>query len=510
MSEKLNVILIQIDSLNRHFLPTHGNDWIHAPNLAAFAERSAVFDNHFCGSLPCMPARRELLAGTEELWWREWGPLEPWDRTLPYLARKEGAVSQLVTDHYHYFEWGSHNYHYDYDGYDFIRGHEHDNWRTERLQEVPAWAEEMVKRRDAGVHVYLRNTQDFDGEEDFFAPRVMARAADWLDRNANLDGFFLHVDCFDVHEPFHVPEPYRSMYTDADHRNFSPWPLYGRVDEGRGRLSPEEVEWVRAQFAGKLTMVDTWFGRVVEALERNGLFERSCVIVTTDHGHFLGDHGWMGKPNAPLYHTLTHIPLFVWHPAGAHNGGRIDAMTQTIDLYATVLELLGGTPPVADNIQSRSLVPVLSGRETSHRDHAVYAYNSERIGITVGDWTLLRDHDGNVSPAYWYTHQVEQLGGRGRGYLRRHERAFDYPELEAGRFLPGVDMPVWRMPRHGTAPKDMTVPRPDLLFNNVEDPDQEHDVAESRPDIVRELEDILRQHARAVGAPQEQLDRLRL
>jgi hypothetical protein len=54
MSDHLNVILIQIDSLNRHFLSCYGNDWVQAPNLATFAQKAAVFDNH----LPCMPARR--------------------------------------------------------------------------------------------------------------------------------------------------------------------------------------------------------------------------------------------------------------------------------------------------------------------------------------------------------------------------------------------------------------------------------------------------------------------
>lgn len=510
MSDKTNVVLIQLDSLNRHFLPVHGNDWIRAPNLTAFAQESAVFDGHFAGSLPCMPARREIWAGCEEHWWREWGPLEPWDQPLAHLARQGSVTTQLITDHYHLFEWGAHSYQYDFHGYDFIRGHEHDNWRTEPIDEVPDWARKMVERRDPGAYIYLRNTQDFRDERDFFAPKVLGATAEWLEKNRELDQFFLQVDCFDVHEPFHVPEPYRSMYSDDDHREYNPWPLYGRIDEGRGRISPEEVAWVRAQFAGKLTMVDTWFGRVMESLERTGLLERTCVIVTTDHGHFLGDHGWMGKPAAPLYHTLTHIPLMVRHPGGAHNGRHVDATTQTIDLYATVLELLGLEPPRGRNVHSRSFAPVVLGHAETHRDHAIYAYSSERIGITAGEWTLLRDQDSNAAPAYWYTHQVQHLGGRGRGHRRREERDVAFPDLEAGRFLPGVETPVWRMRRRGFAPKRMTEPRPDLLFHNPSDPGQERDLSAERPDMVRALEDVLRDHARSVAAPDEQLRRLRL
>ena len=104
MTDPLSVIVIQLDSLNRHFLPCYGNDWLAAPNLMAFARQAAIFDNHFTGSLPCMPARREIWAGTEEFWWRRWGPLEPWDLPLAYFARRHDIPSQLITDHYHLFE----------------------------------------------------------------------------------------------------------------------------------------------------------------------------------------------------------------------------------------------------------------------------------------------------------------------------------------------------------------------------------------------------------------------
>ena len=86
----LSVVLIQIDSLSRHFLRCYGNDWVRTPNLDAFARRAAVFDQHYTGSLPCMPARREIWCGVEELWWRGWGPLEPWDEPIAHCCRRSG------------------------------------------------------------------------------------------------------------------------------------------------------------------------------------------------------------------------------------------------------------------------------------------------------------------------------------------------------------------------------------------------------------------------------------
>jgi arylsulfatase A-like enzyme len=508
--QPLSVIVIQIDSLNRHFLRCYGAEGIRTPNLDRFAQRALVFDQHFTGSLPCMPARREIWTGTQEFWWRFWGPLEPWDQPIAYLARRSGRpiATHLVTDHYHFFEWGSHSYYYDFHGYDFIRGHEMDNWRTDPVTTVPDWATRMLERMPEAGRVYLQNVQDFQDESDFFGPQTMQATARWLDRNHDQAQFYLHVDSFDVHEPFHIPEPYRSMYTDGDYRRYNPWPRYGRIDGGPSALDAEEVAWVRAQFAGKLTMVDHWLGQVFERLDRYGLWDRTAVIISTDHGHYLGDHGWMGKPYAPLYHTLCHIPLLVWHPDNPDAGQHSSATTQTVDLYATVLDLLGVEIPQGPHIHSRSFAPVLRGETQAHRDYAVYAYNNKRVGITTNEWTLLRYQDPTAAPAAIYTHNVQQ--GLDFGMGQRARRTQLYPAITADRYLPGVDMPVWRVP----LPQDYASEQPlalgDLLFHNPSDPGQERSLTTERPDVVQQLERLLRDEAMAVGAPDEQLKRLQL
>jgi arylsulfatase A-like enzyme len=495
-----NVVFIQLDSLSRHFLRTYGNDWVDTSNLSAFAQKAAVFDQHYVGSLPCMPARREIWTGTEEFWWRPWGPLEPWDRPLAHLCSQNDIPCQLITDHYHLFEWGAHGYAQDFRGFEFIRGHEYDNWRTERVQQVPEWAQVMLERHPASM-IYLRNVQHFKGEDDFFAPKVMKAAREWLESNHGQKPFYLHVDCFDVHEPFHVPEPYRSLYTDDDFRKFNPWPPYGRTDN----LTDEEIAWLRAQFAGKLTMVDVHLGRVFEVLEKHDLWKTTCVIITTDHGHYLGEHGFIGKPAAPLYHTLCHIPLFIWHPAGVHNGTRVQAISQTVDLYATVLELLGLEPAHPEVTHSRSLVSLLEGQSKAHRAAAVYGYCGERVGITDSEWTLLRDHDVSQGEGYWYSAHTDQLYSR--SFPMRHQRPSLPDGLQTGNFIPGVLQSVWRMKAAEHASKS---PRPDLLFHNPTDPEQHHSIADPNPRKVAELQDRLRQHLRGLDAPLEQRGRLRL
>jgi hypothetical protein len=267
------------------------------------------------------------------------------------------------------------------------------------------------------------------------------------------------------------------------------------------------VDWIRTQYAGKITMLDTWFERVLDRLDRHRLLERTCVIVTTDHGHFLGDHGWMGKPAAPLYDTLCHIPLLIWHPNGVHNDGRVDAITQTVDLYATILELLGISMPACEYIHSRSLAGLIAGGATGHRRHAVYGNAGQRVGITDGEWTLLREHNSGAATAYWYTHHVGQLSHR--SWRARMDRRFEFAGLEAGRFIPGLDMPVWRMPVSTGETEGLPV-REDLLFDARSDPGQDRNLAAARPAEIARLEDALRKHAAEVGAPEEQLHRLGL
>ena len=102
----MKAIMVMFDSVNRHMLPSYGCDWTHAPNFARLAERTVCFTNSYIGSMPCMPARRELHTGRYNFLHRAWGPLEPFDDSMPELLDHHGVYTHLSTDHYHYFEDG--------------------------------------------------------------------------------------------------------------------------------------------------------------------------------------------------------------------------------------------------------------------------------------------------------------------------------------------------------------------------------------------------------------------
>ena len=125
----MKAIMVMFDSLNRHMLPPYGCEWTQMPNFERLARRSVLFENNYVGSMPCMPARRELHTGRYNFLHRSWGPLEPFDDSMPEILRENGVYSHLVSDHGHYWEDGGGTYHTRYSSWELARGHEGDPWK---------------------------------------------------------------------------------------------------------------------------------------------------------------------------------------------------------------------------------------------------------------------------------------------------------------------------------------------------------------------------------------------
>ncbi len=81
------------------------------PTSTGWPQRCVTFDRHYVGSLPCMPARRDILSGRLNFLHRSWGPMEPFDNAFPDLLHQAGVYSHLITDHFHYLEDGGATYH---------------------------------------------------------------------------------------------------------------------------------------------------------------------------------------------------------------------------------------------------------------------------------------------------------------------------------------------------------------------------------------------------------------
>ncbi len=277
----MKALFIMLDTVRRDFLQAYGNDWVRTPNLQRLAERGVVFDNHWAGSLPCMPARRELMTGRYNFLDRGWGSIEPFDDVLPRELRQRGVFSHLLTDHDHYFELGGENYHTGFDTWEFFRGQENDPWVS--LVDAVALPEHLGQLTQQNAANRTRQAR----EEELSGPRTAQAAVDWLRANQGADDWFLQVEIFDPHEPFTCPEEYRRLYGDDWDGPLFDWPVYGEVAE-----SPEAVEHVRKCYAGLLTMTDYWVGRILDTLDELGLWDDTLVVFTTDHGTLLAEHGY--------------------------------------------------------------------------------------------------------------------------------------------------------------------------------------------------------------------------
>ena len=106
MKKAKNAIVILLDSLNRHMIGDFGGTEFETPNIDRFAKRSVRFNRHFTGSLPCMPARHDILCGALDFLWKPWGSIELWEAPITAHLREKNVNTMLFTDHPHLFETG--------------------------------------------------------------------------------------------------------------------------------------------------------------------------------------------------------------------------------------------------------------------------------------------------------------------------------------------------------------------------------------------------------------------
>lgn len=508
----MRTILITLDSLNRHFLEIYGcgpehADHIRTPNLNRLAAEGVVFSNHFTGSAPCMPARRELLIGVLELRHRGWGTLEPFDYPLARRLAEVGCPSMLVTDHYHYFEHGGENFHCDFTGYELIRGHENDNWKTFH-RPMPA-----LNTNSHTCPNQERNRSTYVDESAYMAPKTMAAACDWVAENADTKDFFLYIDEFDPHEPFWAPERLLEEYDDSGYcGDRLEWPRYGRW-EG----SEQELRHLRNRYRAKIALLDELLGSLLDTLREHDMYADTTILLSTDHGHFLGEHGWCGKPQCANYNTLFHIPLVVKPAAslGIETGRRLDCLTTAADIFATVCDLHGidlsaensKQPTAPSALYGRSFLPVLRDEAERCRDYVLYGYFGKQLGYCDGTYTFLKSVPDEKRPVCRYSAQSSQHPGT---HHHLHALIRNSDSLELGRFIPGVDYPVHRLTIPGDDPIVGRCDRQgeDALYDLAADQAQQQPIRDER--CLAEYRRKLAAAMRAESFPAESFTRLGL
>lgn len=454
----MNVVVVVTDSLRAdHTGYMNLGGRAQTPNLDRFAAEATVFEHYYPEGLPTLPVRTAWWTGLWTFPIKGWQPFQLSDVLLAEVLWDKGFTSALVSDTYHLHKpiYGAGR---GFDTVIWIRGQEYDPWIVDTQVNLDASPHHRLRGDDSDRHwrplfeQYLRNATTFKREQDYYVARTVSAAIEWLERmtQRQKERLFLWVDCFDPHEAWDPPEPYWSMYKPSGYEGAEIVdPVPGPV---AGYMTPQEVERTRTLYAGEVTFVDKWVGKLLDRMRELGLFENTLIIHVSDHGEPFGEHGIIRKALPWNYEELVRSPLAIRHPQGIGAGKRVSAFAQSVDIMPTILDFLG-LPTVVEQhyrapakdlfpqdmiaasktvaLEGHSLLPLMSGEKEKIRDFAC-------IGHYGRSWTI-----------------------------RTHEWSFHM-------FLGSAE-------RH--------------LFDLRQDPGEQHDVAHEHEHIAHDLELALRRHA---------------
>lgn len=483
----MKAIMLMFDTLNRRMLEPYGCEWTKTPNFQRLAEKTITFDNCYSGSLPCMPARRELHTGRYNFLHRSWGPLEPFDDSMPEMLREKGIYTHMISDHQHYWEDGGATYHHRYDTWEIVRGQEADRWKGQvKDPELPeclgrSWRQDLVNRQ------YCKR------EEDQPLAQVFKLGLEFLEKNKDEDNWFLHWECFDPHEPFVSPEKYKELYPHDYRGPRFDWPEYREVTE-----TPDQVQHCRYEYAALLSMCDAYLGRFLDFMDENDMWKDTMVIVNTDHGFLLGEHDLWAKSAHPWYNETVHIPMFIWDPRHEIKGERRKSLVQNIDVPVTLLNLFGIEP--TKDMLGKNLEPVITADEPV-REYALFGMHGAQVNITDGRYVYMRDSVPGNRPLYNYT------------LMPTHMRCmFSVDEMKTARmhkgfsFTKGVDVMQISAMEDISGDTAMKHSLGTVLYDLELDPYQEKPVTD--PVVEQRMIGNMVRLMRENAAPEEQYERL--
>jgi arylsulfatase A-like enzyme len=392
-----NVLLITLDQWRADCLSAVGHPCLNTPHLDRLAAEGVLFLRHYTQASPCGPARASLLTGLyahNHRSVRNGVPLDDRHANLAREARKAGYDPILFgyTDTsvdprlYKPNDPALDTYEGVLPGFTpgVVLSMELGPWLADLARKgykLPAkpkdiWLPRDSENGDRGPTFPPPCYAAADSETRFLTDAALAHLADCG------EGWFVHLSYLRPHPPFIAPEPYNAMYDPAEVPPFRraadrvresaqhPWlayhlakihaaPLPEQERPILGSLDDAALRQLRATYYGMVSQVDDELGRLFAALRASGAYERTLIIVTTDHGEQLGDHWMLGKDG--YFDAAFHIPLIIRDPRAtpAARGSRINEFTETVDIMPTVLEFLGlDIPPQLDG---RSLAPFLAG-----------------------------------------------------------------------------------------------------------------------------------------------------
>jgi arylsulfatase A-like enzyme len=413
MARKIrNILFIMFDQLRFDYLSCAGHPHLSTQHIDALAARGVRFSRAYVQSTICGASRMSFYTGryvsSHGAAWNNF-PLKVGEMTLGDHLRRHGMRSWLIgKTHMKADDEGMErlgiardsiigarvsecgfDVHTRDDGlwaqgpdgfYDDRRSPYNEYLRGKGYADPNPWA----NNANAGVDAHgdiasgwlmknARMAANVD-EQDSETPWLTSQAIDFLQSEEAREPWLCHLSYIKPHWPYIVPAPYNTLY-DARHvippvrheqERTDPHPVYAAFMEGQvGRaFSRDDVrESVIPAYMGLIKQCDDQIGRLMAFLEESGRMDDTMIVLTSDHGDYLGDH-WLGEKE--LFHDQSvRIPLIVFDPraeADATRGTVSDALVESIDLAPTFLEAIGASVP-GHILEGRSLEPLLHGKQ---------------------------------------------------------------------------------------------------------------------------------------------------
>ncbi len=397
------------------FSSAYGHPLAQSPNMDRLALQGVTFDAAYCNAPLCVPSRLSFMTGrfvSRCNGWDNAKPLPSDAMTWPYLLRSLGYDAVLCgkmhlvgPDRLHGFRaqlaYDPHaTDHRDAEsarrlGLSTGGAHPIFLWEDGIAAATEPWR--SVKEARAGTGPMIE-------ADDAIEQAALAYLRDPARRQ---QPFALCVGFVAPHFPFIVPEPYFSMYypdnTDLPknppgHMDSLP-PAARRLIEGFGfyGYTEDEIRRARAGYYGLISYLDDKIGRLLDALEEQGLAENTVVIYTSDHGESLGEHGIWRKMN--FYEQSARVPLQIAWPGVFEGDQRIPGAASLVDVTATILDIAGVPEDSLRywDLDGDSLVPLIQGEDLSWKDeafveHLAHGTDRARAMLRQGRWKLCYSH----------------------------------------------------------------------------------------------------------------------
>lgn len=326
--EGLNVILVSLDTLRADHLGCYGYERNTSPAIDALAEDSALFLNTYSSSTWTLPAHVSLLTSLFNIEHQVYDTQDRLDSSITTLAEI------LRQNHY------------------------------------------LCRAFTGGAYVsyHFGLSQGFDSYEQTFygwnpktsAENTYAAVADWIGKNKDKQ-FFFFVHTYQTHTPYACPEPYATMFLEKPL-----WPqvdIIGHIggDMGLFKKLPEQERLnIIGLYDGEIRYTDEkLIGPLIESLKQWNLYDRTMIIVLSDHGEEFYDHlSW--EHGKAIYDECLKVPLLIKFPGSKFRGLRVENIIRLVDVMPTVLEAVG-LDAESLRLDGRSLFPVIKGKEKGDR-----------------------------------------------------------------------------------------------------------------------------------------------